>query len=154
MNYALIAALIPCYSTNGQNSTRILLHDGSSFYKPCPVKKYIHHMLYALHLDPRAVTYWTFKTIGTKSNTPLIIDDKLIFLPVKLRKGIGKQDGCFGYVNNQYITACQNNKITLCNGETLSTLSSKAYMLKKMTDAKLLSYAYVDYKKQFEFMWK
>ena len=111
-------------------------------------------MLYSLHLDPQAVKHWTYKTIGTKLNTPIIIDDSLIFLPVKLRKSVGKQDGCFGYINTKHLQACENNQITLCNGEILPTLSPKSYILKKQTDAKLLSYAYVDYKKQFEFMWK
>ena len=154
MNYAQIAALIPFYDTNGENSTCILFHDGSKSYKHCSIKKYIHTMLYSLHLDPQAVKHWTYKTIGTKLNTPIIIDDTLIFLPVKLRKSVGKQDGCFGYINTKHLQACENNQITLCNGEILPTLSPKSYILKKQTDAKLLSYAYVDYKKQFEFMWK
>ena len=154
MNYAQIAALIPFYDTNGENSTCILFSDGSKSYKNCSIKKYMHYMLYSLHLDPQAVKHWTYKTIGTKLNTPIIIDDSLIFLPVKLRKSVGKQDGCFGYINTKHLQACENNQITLCNGEILPTLSPKSYILKKQTDAKLLSYAYVDYKKQFEFMWK
>lgn len=154
MNYAQIAALIPFYSTNGENSTCILYQDGSKSYKTCSIKKYLQHMLYALHLDPSAVKYWTYEVIGTKLNTPIIIDDHLIFLPVKLRKGVGKQDGCFGYINNNLISSYDNNEITLCNGETLPTLSPKSYIHKKQCDAKLLSYAYVDYKKQYEFMWK
>lgn len=154
MNYTLIAAIIPFYSDNGENSTCILLNDGSKLYKSCSIKRYMHYMLYSLHLDPNAVKHWTYETIGTKLNTPIIIDDSLIFLPVKLRKGVGKQDGCFGYVNSKLIQACEDNLITLCNGETLVTLSPKSYIQKKLTDAKLLSYAYMDYKKQYEFMWK
>ncbi len=154
MNYTQIAALIPFYDTNGENSTCILFNDGSKEYKQCSIKRYTHHMLYALHLDPNAVKHWTYEVIGTKLNTPLIVDSKLIFLPVKLRKGVGKQDGCFGYINNNLISSCHNNQIILCNGEVLPTLSPKSYIQKKQYDAKLLSYAYVDYKQQYEFMWK
>lgn len=154
MNYTLIDALIPFYDSDGANATCILFHDGSRSYKDCPIKKYLYHMLYSLHLDPNAVKHWTYKTIGTKINTPIIIDDSLIFLPVKLRKGVGKQDGCFGYVNSKVIQAYEDNQITLCNGEILATLSPRSYIQKKITDAKLLSYAYMDYKKQYEFMWK
>ena len=46
MNYTQIAALIPFYDTNGENSTCILFNDGSKEYKQCSIKRYIHHMLY------------------------------------------------------------------------------------------------------------
>lgn len=111
-------------------------------------------MLYSLHLDPVAVKHWTFETIGSKLNTPLIIDNQLIFLPVKFRKGVGKQDGCFGYVSLLHLNTYRDYQMTLCNGQVLPTLSQKSYIQKKLMDAKLLSYAYLDYKKQYEFMWK
>ena len=154
MNYTQIAALIPFYSPEGENSTCILLNDGDKFYKSCSIKKYLHHMFYCLHLDPTAVKHWTYEVIGTKLNTPIIIDNDIIFLPVKLRKGVGKQDGCFGYVNSKYLQSYDDNSILLCNGELLPTLSSKSYIQKKEYDAKLLRYAYLEHKKQYEFMWK
>ena len=147
-----IAAIIPFYSNEGVNSTCILLHDGSKIYKPCSVKKYLHYMLYEFHLDPRAVAHWTYEVIGSKLNTPLTISNDIIFLPVKMRPTVSKQDGCFGYVNNAFISSYDDKIIHLCNGETLSTLSSKTYLQKKQYDAKLLSYAYMDHKKQYEFM--
>lgn len=152
MYFYEIAAIIPFYSTEGENSTCILLNDGSKIYKPCSVKKYIHYMLYEFHLDPRAVAHWTHEVIGTKLNTPITISNNIIFLPVKIRKSVGKQDGCFGYVNNKSITSYDNHSINLCNGESLPTLSPKTYIQKKQYDAKLLSYAYMEHKKQYEFM--
>ena len=111
-------------------------------------------MLYELHLDPKALNFWTYKILGTKLNTPVIIDDSLILLPVKFRKSVGKQDGCFGYVTNSCITDIEDNQITLSHNEVLPSLSQKSYILKKQKDAKLLKYSYTDYKKQYEFMWK
>lgn len=154
MNCEQIAAFIPFYSAEGENSTCVLLKDGSRYTKPCSIKKYIQHMLYSVHLDPCAVKHWTYTVIGTKLNTPLIISNDIIFLPVKMRNGIGKQDGCYGYINAKAIQSFDTHSIHLCTGETLSTLSPKTYIQKKQYDAKLLSYAYLDYKKQYEFMWK
>ena len=154
MFYSNIAALIPFYDTYGQNSTCILFKDGSKEYASCSIKTYIYRMLYTLHLDPKAIRHWTYQVIGSKLNTPMVIDDHLIFLPVKLRKSVGKQDGCFGYVNNSAIINVEDNQITLINDLLLPTLSPKSYILGKQNAAKLLGYAYVDYKKQFEFMWK
>lgn len=154
MFYSHIVALIPFYDQYGQNSTCILFKDGSKEYAPYSIKAYLCRMLYTFHLDPKAVKHWTHQVIGTKLNTPIIIDNRLIFLPVKLRKSVGKQDGCFGYVNNHFIIDVADYQLTLINDQILPTLSPKSYILKKQTDAKLLGYAYVDYKKQFEFMWK
>lgn len=148
------AALIPFYDDYGQNSTCILYKDGSKEYFGCPVKSYIQKLLYELHLDPKAVSFWTTKTIGTKLNSPITIDDSLILIPVKFRKSVGKQDGCFGYVCNDCIKEPHDFSITLTNDEVLPTLSPQSYIQKKQKDAALLSYVYTDYKKQYEFMWK
>ena len=152
MYFYEIAAIIPFYSNEGANSTCILLREGSKIHKTCSGKKYLHYMLYEFHLDPRAVAHWTYEVIGSKLNTPLTISNDIIFLPVKMRPTVSKQDGCFGYVNNAFISSYDDKIIHLCNGETLSTLSPKTYLQKKQYDAKLLSYAYMDHKKQYEFM--
>lgn len=154
MNYKQIAVLIPYYDDYGQNSTCILFQDGSRDYRSYSVKHFIYCMFYQLHLDPNAVRFWTSQILGTKLNTPLIVDESLIFIPVKFRKSIGKQDGCFAYINSQSISSCGDYKILLTSGETIDILSPKSYVLKKQNDARLLSYAYMDYKKQYEFMWK
>ncbi len=154
MIYSNIAALIPFYDTNGQNSTKVLLKDGTIEYATCNIKSYIYTMLYKLHLDPKAIKHWTLEVTGSKLNTPIIIDEHLIFIPVKLRKSIGKQDGCFGYINNLAITQIDDYHLTLTHNLPLPNLSPKSYVTGKQTMAKLLSYSYVAYKKQYEFMWK
>lgn len=154
MYYNQIAAIVPFYDTYGQNSTSILLQDGTEEYASRPVKQYVAQMLFKLHLDPKALKFWNTSVLGTKLNTPLIIDENYILLPVKFRKSVAKADGCFGYVCASAITKVEDHKLTLSNGQTLTTYSPKSYIIKKQTDAKLLRYAYVDYKKQYEFMWK
>ena len=154
MNYTQISAMIPFYSSNGENSTCIILNDGSRICEPQSVKIYIDHMIFSLHLDPRAIKYWTSKMIGNKLNNPLVIDNELIFLPVKFRQGIGKHDGCVGYINMKNIQSFDNHLIVLCNGEKINNLSSKSYIEQKQRSAQLLSYLYIEFKKKYEFMWK
>jgi hypothetical protein len=111
-------------------------------------------MLYTFHLDPKAIKFWTNTVIGTKINTPLVIDENFILIPVKFRHGVSKQDGCFGYVSLKAIQSFKDNSITLSTGEVLPTLTQKSYIEKKAKDASLLIYKYIEYKKQFEFMRK
>lgn len=153
MNYMQIHAIIPYYDAYGQNSTCILFQDGSKEYEACSIKNYINRLFYNLHLDPRAVRFWTSQVISTKLNTPLIITEDFILIPIKFRKSIGKQDGCFGYATYQAIESVNNYELHFKNGTSLSMLSPKTYVQKKQVDAKLLSYAYLEYKKRYEAMW-
>ena len=98
MNYKEIVSISPFYDTYGQNSTCILLQDGTEEYSSKSVKHYLAQMLFKLHLDPNALKFWNTSILGTKLNTPLIIDENYILLPVKFRKSVAKADGCFGYV--------------------------------------------------------
>lgn len=154
MNVMQISAFIPFYSSEGENSTCILFNDGSKIDKPYSIKKCTNQILYSLHLDPQALSHWTYEVIGMKSTTPLIITDDIIFIPVKLRKSIGKHDGCFGFINMKAIASYDHHSILLDSGQSILTLSPKSYIQKKLHDAKLLHYAYLDHKKKYEFMWR
>lgn len=158
MYYEDIMALIPFYDENGQNMTRILLKDGTSSASTCSVKAYISQILSSLHLDPHALKFWIFKMTGDKHNTPLIISNDLIFIPIKFRKSIGSHDGCFGFINAISLTSAEtyieNYHITLPSNICLNTLSTKAYIMGKQKTAQLLSYAYLSSKKEHEFMWR
>ncbi len=154
MLYLDFAALIPFYDDRGQNSTCVLFKDGSKEYFSCSVKNYMTTLLYELHLDPHSLRFWTSQIIGTKLNIPFTIDEHHIFLPVKFRKPVTKQDGCFGYVSRDLIAHVEDGLLTFTTGLTLQHLSKKSYLNKKQKDAALLSYAYTDFKKQYEFMWK
>lgn len=146
-------ALVPYYDEFGQNCTRVIKTDRNNIDYKCCVKAYISKLLYLMHLDPRALSFWSSKILGTKLNVPIMIHPDFILLPFKARKSIGRQDGCFGYVTLNAIKEIEDMSITLTNDTILPTLSTKSYMLKKKKDATLLSYAYLDQRKKYEFMW-
>lgn len=154
MIYTRFLAVIPFYNEYGQNATCVLFKDGSREYLNCSIKNYIHTMFSKLHLDPKALSFWTYGILGYKLNAPLIIDEDTVLIPIKFRKSISKHDGCFGYVHQRFIKDVQDYSLTLSTEEVLDTLTLASYVAKKQKDATFLTYAYLDYKKQFEFMWK
>lgn len=154
MKYYQIAAIIPFYDANGENSTRIIYADGSTECRSYSVKRFMRDLLYDFHLDPHALRHWTFKMIGAKLNTPLIINDKLVFVPVKMRKGVGKQDGCYGYLSYEYIRCFENQGVLLPTGEILPTLSAASYVARKHKDAGFLCMGYREFKKQTEYIYQ
>lgn len=147
-----VHAIIPYYSACGENATYIILSDGTKETFHIPIRSYMKRMLYDAHLDPKALQYWTHKVIGTKLNTPITLNENLIFIPVKMRHAIGKSDGCFGYVLNSSITSYGNCQLCIGNHTQLTTLSPKSYIDKKQRDARLLRYAYLEHRKNYSFM--
>lgn len=152
MSFYSIYAIIPYYTRLGENATYLILADGTIEHLTCSIHTYIRHMLYNAHLDPRALRYWTHKVTGQKLNTPLILNDQLIYIPIKMRHAIGKTDGCFGYILSSAITSFDDATLTLQNDTILTTSASKNYLIKKQKDAMLLKYAYLDHRKQFDYM--
>ena len=152
MSFYHVHAIIPFYSDYGENGTYVLLADGTKEIFNMPIRSYIHHMLYEAHLDPKALQYWSYKIIGNKLNNPLILGEDLIFIPVKIRRPIGRADGSFGYILLKSIAAFDDHTLVLSNHIELQTLSSKNYILKKQRDATLLRYAYLDHRKTYAFM--
>lgn len=148
-----ISAIIPFYNENGENCTRIIYSNGVTESKNCSVKKFMGSILYDFHLDPHALRDWTFDLIGTKLNTPIVINEHLIFLPARIRKGVGKQDGCYGYLGYSHIRGFEDQKVFLSSGETLPVLSASSYVRRKQRDAYLLRIGYLDFKKKNDFIY-
>ena len=147
-----VQAIIPYYTSYGENATAVVYSDGSVDTLPTPIRSYLRRLLYEVHLDPKALQYWTSTIIGAKLNTPLTISEDIIFIPVKMRHAIGKSDGCFGYVLSKSITHIADHSLTLGDHTTLPTLSSRSFINKKQRDARLLRYAYIEHRKNYSFM--
>ena len=109
-------------------------------------------IFYDFHLDPKTVRQWTFEKIGYKLNTPMVINEHLIFIPVKFRKGVGKQDGCYGYLGYNYIRSVQDQGVYLSTGDFLPNLSAVAYVSRKQQAASILRLCYLEFKRQTEYM--
>lgn len=145
-------AIVPFYDHYGQNACYTLHTDGSKQIHNYPVRSYIYHMLQSVHLDPRTLNHWTYTVLKAKLNTPIILDDYHVYIPVKLRKSVSKADGTMGYVLSSAIEDISEEVIKLHSGVLLPILSSSSCIYKKQKDAALLCYAYRDQKKQYEFM--
>ncbi len=152
MFYHQVQGFFPIYGADGGNYTQVIHQDGSTAIFQIPTKTYLSHIYQQTHLDPKSLQYWTQKIIGTTLNTPITLNEHFVFIPIKVRHTVGKSDGCFGYFHTGSLTHFDDYTITLATDFTLTTLSRKVYLTKKLRDAKLLAYAYLDERKHYEFM--
>lgn len=145
-------AIVPYYDCYGHNACYTYHTDGTQVHHTYPVKHYIYRMLLAVHLDPKTLSHWTYSILHAKLNTPLILDEDHIYLPIKLRRSVSKSDGAMGYVLASAIAEVSEGQLTLRSGVVLPIFSSATCVSKKQKDAALLCYAYREQKKQYEFM--
>lgn len=158
MKYFEIDAFFPFYPKEGPAKTCIVLNNGTKHYSHYNVQQFIPHLLYDVGLDYRSICLWSSKVTGAKHHMPLVIDNLNIFIPVRFNAA---QEGnstaapaSYGYVHTRSIEHFSDTEVVLRSQVALSTLSSTKYIEKKLIDAKLLAYAYLDTKKKYEFMWK
>lgn len=154
MKYFEIEAFFPCHRADGTAKTCILLSNGTKQYSHYDMRQFISHLLCDVGLDYRSIRLWSSKVTGIKHHVPLIIDNLNIFLPIKFQTEGTTHETSYGYVHLGSIASYKDSEIVLRSQTTLPTLSSSSYITKKMVSAKLLTYAYLDNKKKYEFMWK
>ena len=66
----------------------------------------------------------------------------LIFIPIKIRKSIGKKDGCYGYFRVAAIDTYEEGSVTLSSGVKLPYLCLPNTIATKFIHATTLSYFY------------
>nr|WP_303244292.1 hypothetical protein [uncultured Cellulosilyticum sp.] len=156
MKYFEIDAFFPIYKKEGPAQTCILLTNGTKQYSHYSIRQFIPHLLYDTGLDERSIRLWSSKVTGSKHLLPLIIDNLNVFIPIKfaIEGENNRISVVYGYVNLGSIAHYSNKEVILKSQVSLPTLSSIKYIEKKIVDAKLLTYAYLDIKKKYEFMWK
>ncbi len=151
MTYPIPHAILPEYDACGANTTRLYLPDGTTTVLNLPIRRFMRDMLYEAHIDPRALHHWTYTILGTKLNTPLILNEHLIFIPFKARRAVSKSDGCFGYILLSALVTCDAPTLTLTTA-SLPTLTSNRSFAQKVRDAHLLAYMYEAHRQQYAFM--
>lgn len=145
MMYYRCEAIVPYYDECGQNCTYVILKDGSRMEYKMPVRSYIRKLFYAMHLDLAARNRWAAEVLRHEFNTPILVSDELVLVPVKFRKPIGAKDGCFGYVNLGAIDEVGDYSLSLVDGQRIATLSKASYVRSKMKDGEHLVYAYREF---------
>lgn len=82
-------------------------------------------------IDPTASKNYYGQLLNKRKNIPLILDKANIFIMVKTRVPIGKNDGAYTYINSKYIDHYDSRSVLLKDGREIVCQSS-LYTLKKL----------------------
>lgn len=123
-----IVAFIPVYLTLKGNCTLIYTDKGSSYNIEKALNTVLNRLAKYYLVDLKATKGYCANILSIKNLTPIPFNKDNIFVPIKVRKPLFKNDGAIGYINIEYIDKTRrHNAITsiyLNNGIIIESLSS------------------------------
>ncbi|HHX67171.1 MAG: hypothetical protein WAO56_05330 [Miniphocaeibacter sp.] len=132
-----IIALEPKYVNGIGNITYIYLLDGSLVKDNRRISTIFKQMARFDLLDMEQVRLIIKKHLYIKKNIPYVYNKENIFVPIKTRKPICKNDGASTYIKISAIKNIIGNKIYLVNGINFKSLESKTTIEKKINNGRL-----------------
>lgn len=132
-----IEAIIPIYTKEGGNFTKVK-RVGEDLLVAKSVKSVLKDICKFYHYDLKSSNKAYGRMLGIKKTPPIPFTKNLIFIAVKTRKPIGKDDGAFSYVNIEKVEEVKEGTIYFKDGKVLDILSKDKTILKNINLAKLL----------------
>lgn len=123
-----LIAFLPVYLAMKGNCTLLLTSCGGEYEVEKTIRTVLNQISKFYLIDLKATKKYYGDILNIRNLTPIPFDKDNIFIPIKVRKPLYKNDGSFGYVNLRYInkTFKRENKtiIQLTQGNTIESLSS------------------------------
>lgn len=139
-----IIAVLPLYKEG--NSTKIITNKQNEEYIYKSIKTFITLLARYFMIDLSSSRQYYGKIIGSTNIVPLPFDKDNIFVPLKIRKAISKNDGSFGYFNIGFIKDIieKNNKvyISLEKGYCIEVLQGIDSARKNLRNGYIIKQAY------------
>lgn len=139
-----IEAILPAYDNHGDNICHIISTRGTSTTVAMNGRKFMRLWFYFLRMDLTAQGMWSHHILGQRNLNPIVVNEHLVLIPVKIRQAIGSKDGCYGYIRVSSIQSISPGEIVLSSGFKVSHLSSIETIKTKIRHAHLLKYIYKD----------
>lgn len=133
-----IIAMLPCYTSEGANFTIIKLLNDKEIILKKSISSTIKSLCQFYHYDLQSSKKTCNQMLGVKKTPPIAINKDMVFIAVKTRIPIGKNDGAYSYINIDMIKGIKDEEIDLKNGDILKVKSKLKTIEKNIKDARLL----------------
>ena len=112
--YEELMAFIPVYLALKGNCTLLFTNNGGIYEIEKTTRTILRQLCNYYLIDLKATKKYYGNLLGIKNLVPIPFNKENVFIPIKIRRPICKNDGSIGYVNIRYI-----KKTTESNGNTL-----------------------------------
>lgn len=143
-----IMAIIPLYIDMKGNSTKVKVCSSNDLYIYKSIRSVLTLLARYFMINLNASRRHYGRVIGCKNIVPIPFDKNNIFVPLKVRKPISKNDGSFGYFNLNRLKRIDKKEnhvqIILENDSAVNIIQSYDSVSKHIKDAKLVKHAYYE----------
>lgn len=141
-----LMAFLPVYVHLKGNCTSVYTSQGENFYLEKSLRTFLNQLAQHYFLDLRAVRKYYGQLLAIRNLVPLPLNAEDIFIPLKIRKPICKNDGSIGYINIKHIEKTRESKgrvlIQLNNQISIESLNSLATVKKHIANGHLVKELY------------
>lgn len=123
-----MVAILPIYEKGVGNVSRVFYRDGAEDVIPMRVARVMDRLFYEHLLSRHAVEEYYGGFLGIKRNVPAVISRDVVYVPVKVRRPMVRDDGAYGYVLFREISAQDGARIVLYDGRVIETLHSRSML--------------------------
>lgn len=118
-----LMAFIPVYLTDKGNCTLLYTYEGGENYVDRTLRSVLRLLSKHFLVDLKELKEYYGKLLNIRNTVPIAFDEHNIFIPIKTRKPLCKNDGAIGYINIDYIEKIEdkgsNTIIHLINGHEI-----------------------------------
>ena len=123
-----LMAFLPVYIESKGNCTSVYTMAGGNYHIEKSLRSFLNQLAEYHIVDLRAVRKYYGESLFIKNLVPIPLNQENIFIPLKVRKPICKNDGSIGYINLKYIEKTTENRgrttIHLKNKTTINSLNT------------------------------
>lgn len=138
-SFSDFAAYIPCYE--GGNSVKAIKKDGQTILINKSIKPVLTGLMKENSIDIKYIRKNFCQYIGRTNIMPIPLRLGTVLIPVKVRKTIAINDGCYGYIDLSYIDDVAEDKNTVIRlkcGSIIGCLETVKTVRDRMTKGKLI----------------
>ena len=133
-----ILALVPEYTGEGANFTGALLFNKEKLILKKNIKSSLKMLCAFYHFDLKSANKTSKELLGITKSPPICIRNNLVFICVKTRTPIGKDDGAYSYINTEMIKGVKEGVVVFKDGSDLRVISSAKTIEKEIKHANIL----------------
>lgn len=141
-----IMAIMPKYISDKGNCSYIITLNGGSYEINKTMKTLLSQLCKYYLVDLKATKRYYGKLLNIKNLSPIPLNKENIFIPLKIRKPLFKNDGSIGYVNIKHIekVSVDNDKsiIELINNKKIECLNSIDTVKKHINNGNIVKKLY------------
>lgn len=141
-----VLALVPEYTKEGANFTRVLLLNRDGVILKKNINSSLKTICQFYHFDLKSSNKTAKEMLGMTKSPPIAIANDLVFIAVKTRTPIGRDDGAYSYINIAMIEKVREGnrdinievEIIFKDGKSLKVISSAKTIEKSIKYANIL----------------